>query len=42
MCENYVTSSGVAILFVCVLLRTTEVFAKGDALAEVDGEAITR
>jgi len=31
----------VALLFVCVLLRTTEVFAKDDALAEVDGEAIT-
>jgi protein-disulfide isomerase len=28
-------------LFVCILLRTTEVFAKDDALAEVDGEAIT-
>jgi len=31
----------VALFFVCILLRTTEVFAKGDALAEVDGEAIT-
>lgn len=31
----------VAIVFVFVLLRTTEVFANGDALAEVDGEAIT-
>jgi protein-disulfide isomerase len=31
----------VAILCVCVLVRTTEVFAKGNALAEVDGDAIT-
>jgi protein-disulfide isomerase len=31
----------VAIFSVCILLRPTEVFAKGDALAEVDGEAIT-
>jgi protein-disulfide isomerase len=31
----------VALLFVCVLLATTEVFARGAALAEVDGEAIT-
>jgi len=31
----------VAILSFAFLLRTTEVFAKGDALAVVDGEAIT-
>jgi protein-disulfide isomerase len=30
-----------ALLFVCILLYGAEVFAKGDALAEVDGEAIT-
>jgi len=31
----------VTLLCICILLCTTEVFAKGDALAEVDGEAIT-
>jgi len=31
----------VALFFLCIFLRSTEVHAKGDALAEVDGVAIT-
>ena len=38
---KFSTTLVVTLLFVCILLRATEVFAKDDALAEVDGEAIT-